>query len=104
MPQQRSNRFVDKNGILSKTRNEEPPQWIEFEVQCPAASTIRLEHGFGCPVRFYVTFWRYNGSGAPILSENSASTINTLVLDSGKAGRAVIRVEASPFSLQAGNT
>lgn len=79
------------------------PFWIEFEVSCPAAGTVTIEHGFGCPVRFYVVNWRAAAANPPVLRENSASTTKTLVLNSQNAGRAVIRVEQSPYSLQAGN-
>ena len=103
-PQQLANEIRRLATRVQELEASKPTFWIEYEVSCPAAGTVTIEHGFGCPVRFYVVNWRASAANPPVLRENSASTTRTLVLNSQNAGRAVIRVEQSPYSLQAGNS
>lgn len=72
------------------------PSWTEFEVTLPGAGSVSLAHGYGAPVRFYVTHWS-GAAAAPILYRSSSSTDTNLVLTSGAAGNAVVRVEKSQF-------
>jgi len=37
------------------------PDAMEFEVNLPASGTVTLEHGFGGPVRYFVTHWKEGG-------------------------------------------
>lgn len=74
-----------------------PQPWSEFEFDVTAGGTHRIEHGYGCPVRYYITNWV--GAAAPSLSKSTASTNDVLVLSSLNAGRAVIRIEKSQYGL-----
>src|SRR5690348_7878672 len=75
-------RLNDRVGELEATR---APPWSEFEFDVTAGGTVRIEHGYGCPVRFTVTNWV--GAAAPAFSKNNtSSTDDTLVLTSGVAG------------------
>lgn len=68
----------------------------EFEFTAPSLGTIRLNHGFNGPVRWYVTSWKRKGTaGVCSLTEveSGGSDANTLVLYSLSPGRAVVRVE-----------
>jgi hypothetical protein len=72
------------------------PRRIDFkDVTCGTSGTlIRLHHGFGGAVRWWVVDWQISGaSGAPILQRYTGTDENTLVLWSDKAGIATIRVE-----------
>jgi hypothetical protein len=73
----------------------ELPRSIDFEDL--AASTggalLRLAHGFGGRVRWFVMDWQSSGTAAPVLMRTTASDENTLVLGSYVAGTVTVRVE-----------
>lgn len=81
-----------------------PPQ-VDFEINCgTAGAKSYIRHGFGAPVRWYVVHWgRQDGASlptaAPALVMDTSSDTNTLVLNSYVSGKAVIRVEPSPFAV-----
>lgn len=85
---------------LSELEAKSPPEWVEFETATSTGGAlIRLNHGFGSPVRWWATAWtRPVGGGAyPTtdhdLVQDALSDTNTLVLRSYTAGRVVIRIE-----------
>lgn len=81
---------------LARLKRSWAPRRIDFvDVTCAAGGvTIRLEHGFGGAVRWWVVDWQISAaSGAPILQRYTGTDENTLVLWSDKAGVATIRVE-----------
>ena len=81
---------------LARLRLAWAPRRVDFkDVTCgTGGALIRLEHGFGGAVRWWVVDWQISAaSGAPILQRYTGTDENTLVLWSDKAGVATIRVE-----------
>lgn len=73
------------------------PDAVEFEIDATMGSTSLLQHGFGCPVRYWVVSWV--GSGGPQFYVNtSQTTSDVLALSTAVSGRAIVRVEASQFT------
>jgi hypothetical protein len=91
---------------LSDLESDAPEQTAEFERDVSAGgATVKLYHGFGKPVRYWVTYWTRVPGGAypttaPILVAQADSTDNELSLKSYVAGRAIIRVEANPAGIE----
>jgi hypothetical protein len=78
----------------------------EFEVVVgTGGATSELYHGYGGPVRWWVTTWMQqpdlgaSPTTAPILVRDTSSTGKILILQSYVAGRAVIRVEPSNYDM-----
>lgn len=76
--------------------------WTDFEVDVSTAgATVSLMHNYGTPVRWYVVHWGKTTSttptAAPALVMDSTSTVNILTLKSYVAGKAIVRVEPSPY-------
>lgn len=91
--------FRDLIGRVVALEAKDVPEPYEKEIDVSTAgATVTLQHSFGCPVRWYVTHWK-NATAGPSLVWNSASDSNHLVLASYVAGRAVIRVEPSPYGV-----
>lgn len=92
---------------VSELEAASSPDSVEFEFNTTgtvgAGEELELNHGFGCPVRWYVTYWRVDSPGheAPSIMEHTTepSDSNVLRLEIHSAGRIVIRVEKSQFGL-----
>lgn len=75
------------------------PQRIDYEDIVSTGTsvtpmTMRLAHGFGAPVRWYVVRSRSAGTvTVPLINETTASDSNTLVLDIYYEATLTIRVE-----------
>ena len=96
-------------GVLASVnvlRKRFAPRRVDFEDQlCTTANTLRLAHGFGGRVRWWIIDWTSTGTPlvdsngdtvrvyAPMLVKTSASDANTLVLQSYISGTATIRIE-----------
>jgi hypothetical protein len=79
-----------------------PPESVEFEVQFSTGSSETLQHGFGCPVRWWVTDWAAGENGVSPMGMSmyrSASDNNSITIFSAYEGKAVIRVEKSQFGV-----
>lgn len=99
-PQKLSELVKKLSDRIHELESKVPPDSVEFEVDVPnLAQKVYLRHDFNCPVRWYVTAWRANGTvGGHSLCEDSESTENVLVIRSNQTGRAVIRIEPSQFT------
>lgn len=88
---------------IARLEKKQGPEPFEFEVNFPEDGQIVVRHGFNGPVRWWVTFWK-NAFGYlyTVSTNEDETTKDTLVLDSKVAGRGVIRVEPSQFSLLPG--
>lgn len=95
--------LTDMLARIAALEASKPADFIEFEMSCPASGSVRMAHNFGCPVRFYLTSWKGAASHNLRMDETN-SDLNTLVLTSGAAGRATVRVEKSQFNLIQGST
>ena len=73
------------------------PEPTEFEVAVGASGSVTMEHGFNSQVRWYVTHWKASSGGPNLRTDEANTTLNSLVLISGAAGKAIIRVEPSQF-------
>jgi hypothetical protein len=82
-----------------------PSEGLEFEVNVgELGSPVTMNHGFGVPVRWWVTAWLnpdggYTPMGSPWLVQDASSDLNTLVLRSYMTGRAVVRIEPAQSPL-----
>jgi hypothetical protein len=80
---------------LALLRRAWAPRVIDFQdVPCTAGTPIRLPHGFGGRVNYWVLSWRALAN-APNFMVNATTDNNTLVLDVGVSGTGTIRVEAA---------
>lgn len=82
---------------VSELEAKQPPEAVEFERLIPASGTVSFAHGFGCPIRWFVTSWKRSAALMPVLTSNAASTDDILVLNSTVEGLAVIRIEPSQY-------
>lgn len=89
---------------LSELEGRSPPAGTEFEVSVSTAgASVRLEHNFGCQVRWTLVDWGKTDTGAaPVTSPDlvrdaTKTTVNVLYLNSYVAGKAIIRVEPSQW-------
>lgn len=106
-----SERFVDDPNRLSELLSDlearvaqleakELPEAVEFEVDVgTAGAPVQLNHNLDCPVRFFVTSWKSSTNNPPSLLLDTSSTTFMLVLRSYVAGRAIIRIEPSQFTV-----
>lgn len=92
---------------LSELEASVPPEAIEFEIATNGAAGLHsLKHGFGGPVRWWVTMWTRGVSGAsyptfaPILVQDATTDANTLVLRSSAIARAIVRIEPGVGSFE----
>lgn len=98
--------FRDTMTRLSDLESAGVPDALEFEKNVGSGgAAVKLFHGFGGPVRYWVTYWTRQVGGAypttaPILVAQADSTADELSLKSYVAGRAIIRVEASPVGIE----
>jgi hypothetical protein len=71
------------------------PGRLDFEDRAVTSGTdLRLEHGFGGRVRWWVVDWQPTTPGDAALFERSADTDNdALVLEVGNSGTVTVRVE-----------
>ncbi len=83
------------------------PEATEFEVKNASTSGAKLVfyHGYGGPIRWWVTSWGTNPGGvapsaAPGFVMDIDSTPDILVLRAYVIGRAVIRIEPSPYQIE----
>ncbi len=86
------------------------PEGIEFEVNVGISGALTtMNHNFNGPVRWWLTTWVQQDGvtypiNAPILLQDASSDSNNLVLRSHVAGRAVVRIEPAPASIDPGVT
>jgi hypothetical protein len=73
------------------------PRRIDFEgYAVTSGDTLRLEHGFGGRVRWWIVEWTPTTPGDVALFEQDSSTAaDVLALDVGNSGTVSIRVEAA---------
>jgi hypothetical protein len=73
------------------------PQSLDFEDQAVVSGTpLRLGHGFGARVRWWVVDWVPTTPGdVAIFEKSSDSDTRTLVLDVGNSGTVSVRVEVA---------
>lgn len=83
-----------KLAVLERRWN---PKTLDFEgYAVTSGDTLRLEHGFGGRVRWWVIEWIPTTPGDAALFDQDASTgSNVLALDVGNSGTVTIRVEAA---------
>lgn len=82
--------------LVEELARDRLPQRIDFEDIAVTSVAVRLEHRFGCRVRWHLVDWVPTSTGtAPIFEKTNATTSDVLVLLSGAAGTATIRVEAT---------
>ncbi len=78
---------------VARLRRRWWPRRIDFrDLTVTAAGTVRLGHGFGGRVNYWVLCWESAGSTYNF-RRNAATDNNTLVLDVGTTGTGTIRVE-----------
>lgn len=100
-PEQLSAVLAELMSRVSDLEAQAGDEATEFEKDVGAGgAAVKLYHGFGKPVRYYVTYWTRSVGGAypttaPILVAQADSTSDELSLKSYVAGRAIIRVEAA---------
>lgn len=79
------------------------PESVEFEKDVTGTTvspqSLSLAHGFGGPVRWFVTYWRGGITVSPAVAEQTTSTKDRLDLNVYSTGRIVIRIEPSQFGL-----
>lgn len=93
---------------ISELEANQPPEAVEFEFECTGSvgspQDLKLNHNFGCPVRWYVTSWHEPtaaGHVYPAIMEHATDGSNqdTLQLEIHSTGRIVVRVERAEFGL-----
>ncbi len=88
----------DLRADVAEERSNFRPSRLDFE-DFPVSGggfALRLNHGFGGRVRWYVVDWQSSGTSAPILKNDTTQTdMTTLVLLSYVAGTVTVRVEAA---------
>lgn len=84
-------------GKAAEQDRRHDPMWIDFEdvaVDATATTKYRLPHKFGGRVRWWVVDWTPAVTGdVAAIGKHADTDSNTLVLVSGNAGTATIRVE-----------
>lgn len=105
-PQRLARELNELRDKAAEQDRKHDPRRIDFEdLVCTSANTLRLVHGFGGRVRWWVVDWTSTGTPlvdsvgdttnvySPMLVKTTATDANTLVLQSYVSGVATVRVE-----------
>lgn len=86
-------RFVQE--LRAKSATTDKRRQVDFEdlAVSTGGAQVRLAHGLGARVRWWIVDWSSSGTAAPVLRKSSDSDEDTLILESYVAGTATVRVE-----------
>lgn len=73
------------------------PRRIDFEDRAVVSGDVlRLPHGFGARVRYWVVDWRPTTPGdIPVFDRNAGTNASTLMVNVGNSGTVTVRVESA---------
>lgn len=71
-PDKLSDALCITNKSIEALQATAPMPAVEYEVDLIPGSPVRLEHGFGCPTRFFMTHWKVSDDTGQADSETAA--------------------------------